>query len=116
MAGRTSLATYERDDGTFGAVRVGPGTITAWNVVATGAKTGTLVKARGSKRQYGVIARSVSLSRQIGTVAAYSGGTVNITIPVFQKAIWANLAAGQTLAYKDVTDWTVSGTSAEERK
>lgn len=116
MAGRTQLATYERDNGTFGAVRVSPSTITTWNPVAVGAKTGTLVKARGSKRQYGVIARSVSISRKIGDASAYGGGTVNLTIPVFQKTVWANLAAGQILAYQEKTDWEVSTTNGQESK
>lgn len=116
MAGRMSLATYERDNGTFGAVRVATSTIATWNPVAVGVKTGLRVKARGSKRQYGLIARSVSISRSIGDGTAYSGGTVNLTIPVFQKTVWAAFAAGQVLAYQGKTDWEISGTNAEESK
>ena len=116
MAGRTTVAGYERDDGTFGSVRVATSTITTWNPIAVGVRTGYFIKARGSKKSYGTIARSVSLSRQIGDGSAYGGGTVNLTVPVFQKSLWAALATGQVLVYQAKTDWVVSGTKAEESK
>ena len=116
MAGRTVVAGYERDDGTFGSVRVASTTITTWNPIAVGTRSGYFIKARGSKREYGTIARSVSLSRSVGDGTAYSGGTVNLTIPVFQRTVWAALATGQVLAYQGKTDWSVSGTNGEESK
>lgn len=116
MAGRTILATYERADGTFGPIRVSAVSVTTWNPVATGTKTGYFVKARGSKKQYGVVARSVSLSRSIGGPDAYSSGTVNVKVPVFQESVWDGLVTGQVLAYGGLTDWKVSGTNAEESK
>lgn len=116
MAGRTVIAGYERDDGTFGSVRVASSSVTAWNPIATGARTGYYVKARGSKKAYGVIARSVSLTRNVGTVDPYSGGTVSVRVPIFQKTIWAALATGQILAYQGKTDWAVAGTNGEESK
>lgn len=116
MAGRTVIAGYERDDGTFGSVRVSSSTVTDWNPIAIGARTGYYVKARGSKKSYGVIARSVSLTRTVGTAEAYSGGTVSARVPVFKKAIWAALATGQVLVYQGKTDWVVAGTNSEESK
>ena len=116
MAGRTTIAGYERDDLSIGAVRVSSSTITTWNPVAAGARTGYYIKARGSKKAYGVIARSVSLTRQIGDATAYNGGTVNLTVPVFQKAKWSALGTGQILEYQGKTDWQVAGTNAEESK
>lgn len=116
MAGRTLIAKYERDDLSIGSVRVSSSTITTWNPVATGATTGYYVKARGSKKAYGVIARSVSLTRKIGDATAYNGGTVNLTVPVFQKVKWAGLGTGQILEYQGKTDWEVAGTNAEESK
>lgn len=116
MAGRTAIAGYEREDGTFGSIRVATTTITAWNPIAAGTRSGYYIKAHGSKRSYGVIARSVSLSRPVGTADAYSGGSVSVRVPVFQKAIWAALATGQVLAYQGKTDWVVAGTNSEESK
>jgi len=116
MAGRTVIAGYERDDGTFGSVRVAASTVTAWNPIAVGTRSGYYVKARGSKRSYGVIARSVSLTRPVGTTAAYSGGSANVRVPVFQKSIWAALNTDQVLAYGGLTDWVVSGTNSEDSK
>lgn len=116
MAGRTVIAGYERDDGTFGSVRVASSTITTWNPIATGTRSGYYIKARGSKKSYGVIARSVSLSRPVGEAGAYSGGTVSVRVPIFQKTIWAALATGQILAYQGKTDWVVAGTNSEESK
>lgn len=116
MAGRMATAGYERDDGTFGSVRVATSTITTWNPIAVGVRSGYFIKARGSKREYGTIARSVSINRKVGDGTPYSGGTVNLTIPVFQKTVWAALATGQILAYQGKTDWEVSGTNGEESK
>ena len=116
MAGRTVVAGYERDDATFGSIRVASSTITTWNPIAVGTRSGYYIKARGSKRAYGTMARSVSISRKIGDGNPYSGGTVNLTVPVFQKVKWAALATGQILEYQGKTDWEVSGTNAEESK
>lgn len=116
MAGRTLVTGYERDDGTFGSIRVASSTVTTWNPIATGTRSGYYVKARGSKKAYGVVARSVSLTRNVGTADAYSGGTVNVKVPIFQKAIWAALTTDQVLTYQGKNDWTVSGTNSEESK
>ena len=116
MAGRTLLTTYERADGTFGPIRVAAGTVTAWNPVAVGAKTGYFIKARGSKKEYGVVARSVSLTRNIGGPEAYSSGTVNVRVPIFQEVKWDALVTGQILEYQGKADWAVAGTNAEESK
>lgn len=116
MAGRTVIAGYERDDGTFGSIRVASTTVTTWNPIATGTRSGYYIKARGSKKSYGVIARSVSLTRPVGTADAYGSASVSLRVPIFQKAIWAALATGQILAYQGKTDWVVAGTNSEESK
>lgn len=116
MAGKFTIAGYERADGTTGPIRVQPETITSWNPEAAGSKTGLYVKARGSKRSYGTIARSVTLTREVGSGAAYNAATVSVTVPVFTKAAWDALSAGQTLAYQGVSDWKVAGTNSEESK
>lgn len=116
MPGKFTKAVYERDDGTFGPVRVQTVSLAAWNPQAVGVLSGYYIHARGSKRAYGVVARSVSLSREIGSGAAYNAGTVGVTVPVFQKAIWQALTTGQTLAYAGIADWVVAGTNSEESK
>lgn len=116
MAGKFTIAGYERNDGTTGPIRVQPETITAWNAEAPGSKTGLYVKARGSKRAYGTVARSVTLTRAIGSGEAFNAATVSVIVPVLTKAAWDALAAGQTLAYNGVNDWKVAGTNAEESK
>lgn len=116
MAGRFITATYERADGSFGPIKVQPETVTAWNPQAQGDLTGYYIKARGSKAAYGTVARSVSLTRQIGNGTAYNAGTVNVTVPMFTKAAWEALTTGQTLTYQGVEDWKVAGTNSEESK
>lgn len=115
-AGKFIIAAYERDDGTVGPIRVQPETVTPWNAQAAGSKTGYYIRARGSKRAYGVMARSVTLTRSVGSGEAYNAATVSLTVPVFTKAAWEALAAGQTIAYNGVTDWVVAGTNSEQSK
>lgn len=116
MAGKFTIAGYERNDDTVGPIRVQPETITSWNPEAAGTSTGYYIRARGSKRAYGILARSVTLTREIGTGAAYNAGTVSVRVPVFTKETWDGLSAGQTLTYNGITDWKVAGTNAEESK
>jgi uncharacterized protein YaiE (UPF0345 family) len=116
MAGKFIIANYERDDNSVGPIRVQPETVTTWNTQATGAKSGYYIRARGSKRAYGVMARSVTLTRSIGSGEAYNAATVSLTVPVFTKAAWAALSAGQVVTYNGVSDWVVAGTNSEESK
>jgi hypothetical protein len=116
MAGKFIIANYERDDGSIGPIRVQPETVTEWNEQADGSKTGYYIKARGSKKSYGVHARSVTLTRAVGTGAAYNAATVSLTVPVFTKAGWEALSAGDVLEYNGVEDWVVAGTNSEESK
>lgn len=116
MAGKFIIANYERADGSIGPIRVQPETVTAWNPQATGSKTGSYIRARGSKRQYGTIARSVSIARAVGDGTDYSSASVSLRIPIFTKTAWESLAAGQVLAYGGKTDWVVQGTNSEESK
>jgi hypothetical protein len=116
MAGKFIIANYQRDDDTIGPIRVQPESVTTWNVQATGAKTGYYIKARGSKKAYGIHARTVTLTRAVGSGEAYNAATVSLTVPVFTKAAWEALSAGQVVAYNGVTDWVVAGTGSEESK
>lgn len=116
MAGKFIIASYERTDGTIGPIRVQPETVTDWNPQAEGSTSGYYIKARGSKRAYGVVARSVTLSRAVGSGLAYNAATVTVTVPVLTKEVWEGLASGQVLSYGGVDDWVVAGTSGEESK
>ncbi|MGL4282519.1 MAG: hypothetical protein ACRCSI_02405 [Eubacterium aggregans] len=116
MAGQFIVAYYQRNDDTVGPIKVQPETVTSWNPQQTGTVTGYYIKARGSKKAYGTVARSVTLTRKVGSGAAYNAGTVSVTVPIFTKTAWSALATGQTLAYNGVTDWVVAGTNAEESK
>jgi hypothetical protein len=116
MAGKFIIASYERTDGTVGPIRVQPETATTWNPQAAGSKTGYYIRARGSKRSYGTVARSVTLTRSVGDGTAYNAGTVTVIVPIFTKTVWDGLAAGQVLAYNGVSDWKVAGTNSEESK
>lgn len=116
MAGKFIIAAYEREDGSVGPIRVQPETVTAWNPQAAGSRSGSFVRARGSKRSYGTVARSVSLGRAVGDGTDYSSAVVSARVPVLTKDAWAGLAAGQILAYAGKNDWYVQGTNAEESK
>jgi hypothetical protein len=116
MAGRFIISNYEREDGSIGPIRVQPETVTSWNPQATGSKTGSFVRARGSKRSYGTVARSVSLGRAVGDGTDYSSAVVSLRVPMFTKTSWEALAAGQVLSYAGKTDWVVQGTNSEESK
>lgn len=110
------ISKYERDDETVGPIRIKTTTITAINVVPAGNRTGDLVRAGGSTRSYGTVARQITLSRSIGDATLYGGGTVTVTIPILSKSVFAAIADGSTFAYNDKTDWTVSGQRSESRK
>lgn len=116
MAGKFTIAAYEREDDSVGPIRVQPETITPWNPEAAGSLTGYYISARGSKKSYGVHARSVTLTREVGSGAAYNAATVSVVVPILTKDAWTALAAGQTLAYNGITDWKVAGTNSESSK
>lgn len=115
-AGRFIIANYEREDGTNGPIRIQPETVTSWNPQATGSRVGYFVQARGSKRRYGVSARSVTLTRAVGSGGDYNSATVSVRVPVLTKTAWNALSAGQVVDYVGLTDWVVAGTNAEESK
>ena len=110
------ISKYERDDDTIGPIKIKATTITAINVVPAGNRVGDLVRAGGSTRSYGTVARQITISRSIGDGTAYNGGTVTVTIPILSKAVFAAIADGSSFAYAEKTDWTVSGQRSESRK
>ena len=116
MAGKFIISKYERDDETIAPIRIQPETVTAFNAEPAGNRTGEFARARGSKRSYGTVARSVTLSRAVGDGTNYNGARVSIKIPILSKAAFAALTDGQVVSYADKTDWVVAGQSAESRK
>ena len=110
------ISKYERDDQTVGPIRIKGTAITAINVVPAGNRVGDLVRAGGSTRRYGTVARQITISRKIGDGTAYNGGTVSVTIPILSKAVFAAIADGSTFVYNEKTDWVVSGQRSESRK
>lgn len=107
------IANYEMDDGTFRPIKVAAFTISTINPNAQTEGTGSFVRAGGSTRRYGTVARQVSLSRQIGVTGAYSQATVSVTIPILTTAAFAALSIGETVTYNELEDWIVTGKKAE---
>lgn len=116
MAGRFLISNYQRDDDTNAPIKVQAETVTTWNTAGVGSRVGTFVKARGSRREYGVIARSITLSRRIGDGTDYNSATVSVRVPILTKAAFALLNDGDVIAYQGKTDWIVAGQSAESVK
>lgn len=116
MAGRFLTSNYQKNDDTNAPIRVQAETITTWNPAGVGSRVGIYVKARGSRRQYGTIARSVTLSRRIGDGTDYNSATVTVRVPIMTKAAWLALNDGDVIAYQGKTDWQVAGQSDESTK
>jgi len=116
MAGRFITGKYEADSGEVHPVRIQPETLFGTNTEAVGGITvDQRVRVSGSKRAYGLKARSITLSRAIGTSANYTGGTIYARIPWLDPATWEALAVGSTEPYQGV-DWIVASKSAESNR
>lgn len=116
MAGAFVLSVYERNNGTFGAIRVQPETITAFNPAAGGTLSGQRIRARGSSRRYGTRARGVTLSRAVGSGADFNAAKVQINLPILTKSAWDALSDGQILTYQGINDWQVAGKYEESNR
>ena len=110
------ISKYERDDGTVAPIRIKQTTITTVNVVPAGNRVGEFARAGGSTRQYGTVARQITLSRAIGDGTPYGSATVSVTIPILSRSVYEAIADGATFAYNDKTDWVVAGQRGEARK
>lgn len=116
MAGRFVNAGYERDDATIGPIKVQQETLTTWNTTAPGVKTGGFVKARGSKKSYGLIARYVTLSRVVGDGTDYNSAVALARVPVLSIAKFTALSVGDTVAYQNKLDWKIAAKNREGLK
>lgn len=100
-AGTFTTSIYQRDDGTFAPIKVQPETIIpGTNPAGAGPLTAgaTYVKVSGSRRGYGVHARTVSIT-WTGTVPdGYKTGGI-IRLPVLTTAGYNALSGGQTFTY-----------------
>jgi len=116
MAGRFLTAKYEADSEIVHPIRIQPETLFGTNLEpAGGVNVDQRVRVSGSKRAYGIKARSVTLSRAVGTDDDYSGATVYARIPWMTPASWEALAVGSTEPYQGV-DWVVASKSAESNR
>lgn len=105
-------AVYEADSGEIHPIRVQPETVFDENPQpAGGATEKQFVKARGSRKKYGIHARTVSLSRVVGT-GDYGTAKVHTRVPVFTAAALDAFVYGSTIVYQGV-DWVVGETRGE---
>jgi len=116
MAGRFLKAKYESDGYVIHNIRIQPETVFDENLEPTAAVTeSSYARVTGSRRAYGLKARSVTLSRDIGTAADYSGGTVYARIPVLKLASIALLIVGSTVTYQNLA-WIVVSHNPESSR
>lgn len=119
-AGVFEQVAYEGDNGQFYNARVQPETLAMTvdgvpNAAATGPIPAGQPSAymRGSKRQLGVTARTVSLRLPNGGTPPtdYSGD--NLVVPVMTPALFNAISRSSTVVYLGAT-WRVAGISSEE--
>lgn len=116
MAGKFINEKYESDSGAILNIRVQPETVFDVNLSPAGAVTvSRYARVTGSRRAYGMKARSVTLSRQIGDGTNYNAATAYARIPVLKKASVAALIIGSTVTYQNVA-WTIVSHNAESNR
>lgn len=113
MAGQYLLgAKYEADSGEVHPIRVQPETVFEDNPQPTGGVSEEqYARARGSARKYGILARSATLSRVVGT-GNYGTAKVYARIPVFTPTALDSMVLGSTIVYQGL-DWVVSSKRGE---
>lgn len=116
MAGRFLKAKYESDSYTICNIRVQPETVFDENLEPVGAVTQSrYARVTGSRRAYGLKARSVTLSREIGDDTDYNGSTLYARIPVLKIASIALLIIGTTVTYQNLA-WVIVSHSPESTR
>jgi len=116
MAGRFLNSRYETIDGVIHPIRIQPETILGINPAPSGAVTNSMrARVSGSRRAYGLKARSITLSRPIGDNADYNGATVYVRIPILLESAWIAIAVASTITYQGVA-WTVVSKSPESSR
>lgn len=103
-------AKYEGDDGEIYPMRVRATTLTAANPAATASATKeNFVRAGGSSRAFGIRARQVVISREIGDPAVeYGSATISVSLPVPTLAAFSALEVGSAFTYKGINNWYIS--------
>lgn len=119
-AGPFVETTYESDQGTLYPARVQQETLDMTidgvaNSPAAGAIPAGVPSAnmRGSRRQNGITARSVSLKLPNGGTppTGYTGD--NLVVPVLTNSLYAAISRSSTVVYLGST-WRVAGTQPEQ--
>lgn len=111
-----SIANYETDAGASRPIKVKSTTITTANPNFATDSTGSYVRAGGSKRAYGLVARQIVISRPIGTEAAYSSSNVSVSIPILTKAAYAAASVGASYTYGGLEDWIIVSKISEVQR
>lgn len=118
-AGQFDDSIYESNGGDFYPCRVQPETLAMTiDGTANAAGAGPILpntpsaNMRGSKRQNGVNARTVSLKLPAGGTApaGYSGD--NVVVPVLTPAVFDAISRSSVVVYLGAT-WRVAGTGSE---
>lgn len=102
-----SIANYELEEGGARPIKVKTSTISTANPNFATAGSGDYVRAGGSKKAYGTVARQVIISRPVGTEDPYSSSNVSVSIPFLTKASFAAINVGATYTYAGLQDWIV---------
>lgn len=119
-AGPFIETTYESNQGTLYPARVQQETLDMTiDGVANSPAAGPIpagvpsANMRGSRRQNGITARSVSLKLPPNAPppTGYTGD--NLVVPVLTASLWAAISRSSTVVYLDTT-WRVAGTQPEE--
>jgi hypothetical protein len=110
------IANYQMDDETSRPIKVLNDTITTANPNHEIDGSGSYVRARGSRKKYGTLARSITIARAIGTAVPYGSGSKTVRIPMLTKTAYTGISVGAAYTYKGLEDWTVVGKSAESTR
>ena len=110
---------YEADSGVFYNARVQPETLAMTidgtaNAAAAGPVPAGNPSAymRGSRRQLGITARTVTLKLPPGGTPPTDYTGDNVTVPVMTPALFAAISRSSTVVYLGAT-WRVAGTARE---
>ena len=104
---------YECDNGDVRPIRVQPETETVQNTEATGSVAGAFVFAKRKSKGYGTFARQVVLSQTVGLLN--NTAKKYISLPVFTKAAYDDLAPGMDFEYNGDT-WKVASLQPERSR
>jgi hypothetical protein len=110
------IANYEMDVAGSRPIKVLSDTITTVNPNHNVDGTGSYVRARGSRKKYGTLARSITIARPIGTDAPYNSGSKTVRIPILTKAAYNGINVGAAYTYKALENWTVVGKNPESTR